>query len=171
MYAEQDAAGLAQMLGMEESMIRQIFRLDARELDLDNSTMPLQEFVSFLQTLMNDPAYSSSFDGSLREKLALMQQIMQLASSGRALSAAELSAVLGMDAGFITQLFMGYSAQIGTEITAMPLNGFVDFLVNGILPNPEYAAYFDDVTKAQLNTMQQLSGAAASAGKGSGIEV
>ena len=41
------------MLGMEESMIRQIFRLDARDLDLDGRTMTLQEFVGFMEVMMN----------------------------------------------------------------------------------------------------------------------
>lgn len=161
-HAEKDASGLAQMLGMEEGMIRQIFRFDARDLDLGSKTMTLQEFVSFLETLMNDPAYSGSFDSSLRDKTGQMQQIIQLANSDYPLSAPELSAVLGIDEGFISQLFMGFSAQSGTEVSSMPLRGFIDAFIINVLPDPVYGRMIDDTTRSQLYMMQQLCNIAAS---------
>lgn len=161
-HAERDAAGLAQMLGMEESMVRQIFRLDSRDLDLDSRTMTLQEFVAFLETMMNDPVYSAGFDSSLREKTGLMGQIIQLASSDRPLSAPELSAVLGINEGIISQLFMGFSAQAGTEITAMPLRNFIDSFIINVLPDPVYGRMIDDTTRSQLYLMQQLCNIAVS---------
>ncbi len=161
-HAVRDASGLARMLGMEEGMIRQIFRLDSRDLDLDSRTMTLQEFVSFLEALMNDPAYSGSFDSSLREKTGQMSQIIQLASSDYPLSAPELSAMLGIDQGFISQLFMGFSAQSGTEIASMPLRGFIDAFIINVLPDPVYGPMIDNDTRSQLYTMQQLCNIAAS---------
>jgi len=161
-HEEKDAAGLARMLGMDEGMIRQIFRLDARDLDLGSKTMTLQEFVSFLETLMNDPAYSGSFDSSLREKTGQMKQIIQLASSGYPLTAPELSAILGIDEGFISQLFMGFSAQSGTEITSMPLRDFIDAFIINVLPDPVYGRMIDDSTRSQLYMMQQLCNIASS---------
>ena len=158
---KKDAAGLAQMLNMEESMVKQIFRLDARDLDLDDKTMTLQEFVGFLETMMNEPAYKENFDESLVEKVGQMKQIIELSVSDRTLSAPELSGILGIDEGFVSQLFMGYSAQAGTEINSMPLRGFIDFLINNILPNPDYAQGFNEETTSQLYMMKQLCDTAA----------
>lgn len=158
---EMDAAGLAQMLGMDETLIRQIFRLDSSGLDLDNRTMTLRNFTAFLETMAQDPAYIGDFDAETLTKIGSMKTLIDLASSRAPLSAAELSAVLGMDESFITQLFMGYSMQTGQEITAMPLTDFVGFLVNAILPNPDYASYFDESAAMQLGMMQQICNAAA----------
>ena len=160
--AERDAAGLAQMLGMEESAVRQIFKFDTRDLNLETKKMSMKQFYSVLQGMMNDPAYSQSFDPAVIEQTSQMGTIIELASSGTPLPAEQLGAVLGMDSGFISQLFMGYSAQAGMEVTAMPLKDFVDFLVGSILPSPDYAPYFDEQTKAGLYTMQQLCTTAAS---------
>ena len=131
--AERDAAGLAQMLGMEESAVRQIFKFDTRDLNLETKKMSMKQFYSVLQGMMNDPAYSQSFDPAVIEQTSQMGTIIDLASSGTPLPAEQLGAVLGMDSGFISQLFMGYSAQAGMEVTAMPLKDFVDFLVGSIL--------------------------------------
>ena len=142
--------------------MQQLFRMDTNIWDYNETTMNMQEFTAFLEQMMNDPMLGSSFDEAARTKLGSLKQITDTAASGQALSASALAQILQMDEGMITQLFMGYSAQTGQDITAMPLTNFVDFLVTAILPNPDYAPYFDTDTAANLRMMQQLCHAAAS---------
>lgn len=160
--AERDAAALAQYLGMETAYVQQLFRMDTSIWDYSGTTMTIPEFTAFLEQMMQDPTFGSSFDEAARTKLAGLKQITDTAASGQALPASALAQILQMDEGMITQLFMGYSAQTGQNITAMPLTDFVDFLVNFVLPNPDYAPYFDAETAANLGMMQQLCRAASS---------
>ncbi len=160
--AERDAAGIAQYLGMETAYVQQLFRMDTRIWDYDNTNMSMSALTSTLDAMMQDPTLGSSFDDAARTKLGGLKQITDTAASGQALPASALARVLQMDERFVTQLFMGYSAQTGQNITAMPLPDFVDFLVNFVLPNPDYAQYFDTAAAANLRMMQQLCHAASS---------
>ena len=154
--ARRDAAALAKTLNMEPASVQQLFRMDTGFWDYEKTAMPITEFTAFLSQMMQDPTFGSGFDEAAKANLGSMKQITDTAASGQALPASVLAQILQMDEGFVTQLFMGYSAQTGQEITAMPLTDFVEFLVTAILPNPDYAPYFDAETAANLGMMQQL---------------
>ena len=150
----QNADGIAAALGMDINSVRQMLKLDSRGLDLDSKTMTITEFTSFLEAMMNDPAYSGSFDAEMGAKTGDLKT--DTAASGRELTSAELAQVLQMDEKFVDQIIQGYGSYTGQKMTGMPLMDFIDLIVDNILSNPLYSKQFDDEQAAQLTMTQQL---------------
>ncbi|MCR5168087.1 MAG: MMPL family transporter, partial [Oscillospiraceae bacterium] len=153
---QQSADGIASVLGMDSNSVRQMLKLDSCGLDRDGKTMTITEFTSFLGAMMNDPAYSSSFDKEMSAKIGNLKTITDTAASGKELSSAELARILQMDEQFADQIIQGYASHTGQKMTGMPLMDFIDLIVDNILSNPLYSKRFDDEQAAQLTMTQQL---------------
>ncbi|MBQ4486979.1 MAG: MMPL family transporter [Oscillospiraceae bacterium] len=158
---QRSAGELARMLGMDEQIVKQLIRLDARGLDLDNKKMTLVQFTSFLDTMMQDPTFGSGFDETTRANIRSMKAIIDTAASKRALSQAELAQIMQMDENSVSQMLMGYSIQTGGDPAKITLTDFVDYIVNYILSDPGYAQRFSAQNSAEnVMMMQQLCHAA-----------
>lgn len=154
--SQKTSAELAAMLGIEQSMIEQLF-MAAFPADVTDKTMTFAEFTGFLaEDILNNPAYALQFDETTKVQLTQMNQLVQLAASGTKLPAAQMAQIMGMEETQITQLYAMAS------IAEMSLSEFISLLTNQILPNENYAAMFSEVQKAQLQQMSVMIAAASS---------
>lgn len=147
---------LAAVLGMDDSMVNQLFSMYFGAADAKTKAISLCDFMDFLVgDVLNDPNYAAYFDDTTKSNLTNMQQLVSIAASGRKLTAGELSACLGMEEAMVAQLFAVYSGS-GTPVTSLTLTDFTAFMVNTILPDEAYAAYFSEETKSGLISMHQI---------------
>lgn len=152
---------LAQMMGLDPAMIEQVFTLSFGSGALEGKSMTLAQFTGFLvdSVLVND-AYADYFDAAAKAQIIAMNQIVRASAAGQAFTPAELSQISGLDATLVQQLFQMYSN--GQSGETMTLPEFFEFLVQTVLPNESFSAYFDEAARAQIVTMNQLVSAAAS---------
>lgn len=142
---------MAGMLGMDEAAMAQLYFLylstndTAFGLEVAKTTMSLPDFLPLVKAQASD------------------EQMAQLAASGTALDAATLSSIFGMEESQVQQLF-GLTLAAQKTIT---LPAFTDFLVNKVLTDEAYAGNFDDATKSQMTTLNQMVQLAAA---GSGLD-
>ncbi|MCD8088456.1 MAG: MMPL family transporter [Oscillospiraceae bacterium] len=146
---------LAQTFSMESAQVDQLLRL---YLTQGEQTAALADFTAWLtDDLLQDESYAALFDESAAAQLTQMNQLVQLAASGAALTPASMAQALGLEeetAALVFQLYYGQSD------STMSLSEFVDYLLNDLAQNPLTATYFDSDTLAQL---AQVSGLMQSA--------
>ena len=108
LQAPQDPAGLAALLGADESTVNTLFVLYTAR-DLTGRTMTLPEFTGFLTGyLLSDPAFSAALDDDARKKLTTLDALIQLAASRQPLGPAQMAQTLGMDEAAVSQLYFLY---------------------------------------------------------------
>ena len=113
--------------------------------------MTLSAFVEFLSdTVAADPLFSDYIDETAAAQLAALKPLTDQEALCTPLPPAVLAQSLGMDEGQVTQLFMLRYGMEYTPDKTMSLYEFVSFLTETVLPNPEYAAMFDDAAKGTL---------------------
>ena len=93
---------------------------------------------------------SGYIDEAAAEQLAVLKPLTEISTQTAPMPPAALAQTLGMDAGQVTQLFMLRYGMEYTPDKTMSLYEFVSFLTETVLPNPEYAAMFDDAAKGTL---------------------
>lgn len=146
------AAGLAALLGMDESLVRQLFVLYFSGMDLSEKTMTLPEFTDYLVTsVLPDPAFAAYFDDASRAQLTMLDSLVKTAASGRSLTAAELAAVTGMEQTAVESIFAAVSTDPAQPMTAMTLPDFL----NTVLSEP-FSAMIDAAQRAQLQATNQI---------------
>lgn len=125
--------------------------------------MTLSAFIGFLSdTAATDPMFSSYIDESAAQQLAVLKPLTEISALTAPMPPAALAQSLGMNAEQVTQLFM---LRFGMEYTpdkTMSLYEFVSFLTDNVLPNPEYAAMFDNAAKAKLYQTKTVADAVVS---------
>ncbi len=136
------AAELAGITGMSEPEVSGIFMAAGGV-----TSMTLPDFLNATVTL-----------APTNQQLQQLNQIVQLAVSGAPLDAQTLATVFGME---VTQVYQLFGLSLAPQKT-ITLSAFTNFLVNTVLTNESYAAGFDEATKAQLTTLNQMVQAAAS---------
>ena len=154
--AQKPAAELSSLLGIDQTMIEQLFMV-AFPADVTDKTMSFAEFTGFLVNgILSDPTYASQFDDAVKAQLIQMNQLVQVSAAGTRLSAAQLANIMGMEEAMVQQIFQMGSAE------SMSLPELTDILVNQILPNEAFASQFDDAARAKIQQMHGLVTLAAS---------
>jgi predicted RND superfamily exporter protein len=162
--AQQQSAGeLASAFGIDRSMIEQLFIFRFGGEEAEGKTMTLPQFTAFLaDDVLTNEAYAGQFDAEQKQQIIALNSIVSVAASRRELSAPELAACLGMDESFVSQLLMmRFQAADPTGLT-MPLAEFNAFMVDSVLPDPQFAPYFDDADAQQAMSLNQITATAAS---------
>ena len=125
--------------------------------------MTLSAFIGFLSdTAATDPMFSDYIDQASAEQLARLKPLTEKSTLTVPMTPAALAQTLGMDAEQVIQLFM---LRYGTEYTpdkTMSPYEFVSFLMDNVLPKPEYAVMFDDGTKTKLYQTKAIADAVVS---------
>lgn len=150
---ELTAVQLAQITGMAETDIAAMFEYQSQISGTEITAMTLPDFLNTAITAAPD-----------NQQLQQLHQIVQITVSGTSLDADTLSAVFGMETTQVQQLFgLTLAAQ-----KTISMSAFTDFLVNTVLTDESYAGNFDEATKAQIMTLNQMVQLAAS---GAGLDI
>ncbi len=146
-----DAATLAQIFSMETTKVQQLFGLNLAA----QKSISLPVFTNFLvNTVLNNEAYAGNFSEEQKTQLTTLNQMIQLAASGKGLDTATLAQTFGMDESLITMIFRLYYGG-DTSGKTMSMVGIVNF----ILKDSAMSALLDSETMIQLKTMQGLMNA------------
>lgn len=145
---ELNASTLAQIFGVPETQVQQLFGLQLAP----QKTISLANFTNFLvSSVLTNENYSGNFTEEQKSQLTTMNQMVQLAASGSGLDTNTLAQTFGMDESLIQIVFRLY---YGSDISnkTMSLEQIVDF----ILIDPVMSSYMDSNTISQLQMMQKL---------------
>lgn len=121
------AAELAEMLGVEESMIKSVFTL--RFGIANGKQMSMEELVDFiLSDVAGNPLFSSQIDEEMLSLLSMMQEIIDVVVSGEKLSYTEVASMLGMDKDLSRILFSVYDFSKNNVNKKLSLQNVLSFL-------------------------------------------
>lgn len=160
-----DAKELAELLGMDQGLVGQLFYLYfSKNGETESWTMTLPLFLNLItEQVLPDPAYAPYFDENTAAGLQTMNGLAAAASSGKTFTQPELAGLLGMSPDLVGQiLYLYYTAAGQTAGWTAALPDFVDFIVTDLSKSPAYAAYFDEQTLAGLNSLHTVFGMALS---------
>lgn len=125
--------------------------------------MTLSAFIGFLSdTAATDPMFSDHIDKASAEQLAALKPLTDKSILTSPMPPAALAQSLGMNAEQVTQLLMLRYGMEYTPDKTMSLYEFVSFLTEEVIPNPQYAAAFDDATKAKMYQTKMITDAVVS---------
>ncbi|MGN1137152.1 MAG: efflux RND transporter permease subunit [Oscillospiraceae bacterium] len=118
--------------------------------DGSDTKIPLSDMLAFMQTMAQDEQYSDMIDESMTSQLQMLAMLTDKDVISAPMSAQELAGALGLDSQTVSQLMMISGAD------SMSLRELVDFLINVVLADPNYAAMFDQAAAQQLYTVQSV---------------
>lgn len=150
---------IAQMLGMDEDTVRLLF-VAYHTLNGDLLT---GDWNVSMQTLVNFLAeHSALLDDAQAQQITMLSRIINGSVDGTSYSA-ELSDLLGMDAGQVRQLYLLYTSRHGdTSGWTLSVQQFVDFLCQEVLPDARFADQLSGVDTSQLQSARTVIDAVAS---------
>lgn len=145
----QGAATLAQVFGIQESQVLQLFGLKLAS----QKTVALADFTGFLVS-----SGSVSLSPEQTAQLQQMNNIVQLAAAGTAVDAATLAQIFEITSEQVKQV---YGLPLASQ-RSVALADFTGFLVSSVLSNPAYSGNFSAEQAAQLQQMNNIVQLAAS---------
>ncbi len=147
----------AKTLSMDAEMMKMLYiYYQALSDDYTPGKMTLAQFINYIcDDVAKDPTMGANFDEATLQQLNMIRQFMDVQTIQAPLTAEQLAGAMGMDVQMVTQMFMMYYQGDATDKT-MSMAEFVNFLMTNVVPNPEYAAGFDEATLQQLGMMQQF---------------
>ena len=123
------------------------------------TTLSPRELVNFLLARANDERLAGSLNADMLAKLKLAQYIMNNQNTGY--SSAELAQAFGLDAQKLRLVYALYEYRHVNNNPQLSLWTMINFVVDKILPNPEYAGHLGEHEQSQLRTIHSLMHAAA----------
>ena len=156
-YTSAQTAGI---LGIDQQMTDQLFYQYFKAAgQTADWTLTLPEFIDFVLTqIAPNESYAAYFDAQTLATLQNAKVLSDAVLSEQMFDSSSLAAVTGMDETIIAQIF-AYAGAVnpaGQAVTAMTLPDFLDLVITQIAPNEQFAAYFDEQTLLELNSMKAL---------------
>ena len=161
MTTPRDTAGIAALLGMDESTVNALFiAYHASRGDLFSGgqwEVSMQNMVNFLVEC------GGLLDEAQEQQITRLSWIINGSVYGTQYTAPQLASVLGMDAGQMQQLYMLYNSRHGdTSGWTLSVQQFVDFLCQEVLPDARFADQLSGVDTSQLQSARTVIDAVAS---------
>jgi len=159
-YTPEELARVIQMLGADVPLDESTLRLLYYDYFAEGQTEPMTA-EAFLRFLQNDVADSPAAAQMGEEAKAGIERLGQFADAQalqKPMNAEELGAMFGMDEAQAKQLLLLYFTTYGgAETEALSLRAFVNFLVEDVSQNPEYAGTMDKNALAQMERMKAFT--------------
>ncbi len=145
---------LSQTIGIDSNNVKKIYTLYVSS--QNNTQLTPQQFVNFVLAHKGDATLANSISNSTIKNLNLVQSVMNGVINNKKYNSNELSSLLGINKENLNLLYGLYSSKyINTNLT-ISLKHFVNFLLNDVITNPEYASNFDDKQISKLNTVNGI---------------
>ena len=145
---------LTSVIGSDENSTKSIYSL----YDSKNSTLKLtpMEFVNFVLDHKEDSTLKGKIDASTTNDLNVLSSIMNGVTNNTKYSSRSMSDLLGMDKSKIDLICGLYINENINKNPTMSLRTMVDFLVNDVMNNKDYANNFDANSKLKLENVQSI---------------
>ena len=145
-------AQLSQIVNMDKEMISNLFMFMTAQTGTVTESMTLPDFLNFLlNDVAANPLFAGQFDESAIAQLTLLQQMVNLAVSGQALTYQQMSKNLGMEESRIRQIYILYWGQNISGKT-LSMNQAIEFL----LSDSNMSAMLDEAARGQLAFLQTM---------------
>lgn len=152
-----DAASLAGTLGLDQTLVEQVYQLKAsQDPSLAGLTLTVPQVLGTLvDTVMADPAAAGQIDEATRQQLTQLRALADASAAGTELGSADLGALLGMDPAIVEQLFQlsGSLNGTGAAPAAMTVPAFLGFLLDSVAANPDALSFMDPALAEQLQSL------------------
>ena len=161
MTTPRGTAGIAALLGMDESTVNTLFiAYHASRGDLFSGgqwEVSMQNMANFLVEC------GGLLDEAQEQQITQLSWIINGSVYGTQYTAPQLASVLGMDAGQMQQLYMLYNSRHGdTSGWTLSVQQFVNFLCQEVLPDARFASQLSGVDTSQLQSARTVINAVAS---------
>ncbi|MDR1905983.1 MAG: MMPL family transporter, partial [Clostridiales bacterium] len=145
----------AQMLGMDRDMAKMLYTLDDSSEKIDSWTLSVQTVINFIAD--NAGAFEAMLDGGLLSELETARRLVNGSVAGTSYKSDELSALVGMDGKQVEQLYLLYHSEHGdTSDWKISIETFMDFLIDDVLQNDEFAGLFDSASLDELTMAKTI---------------
>lgn len=156
MQSQMSSNELANLFGMDDSMIQQVFMLYFAG-DTDGKTMSPEQMVDFLLT---NAMMSENLDEATKQQLTFIQTIIRSSISNTEYGYAQMAGLLGMEPSTMKMLFTYRDLSYGSaDDQRLSMQTIVNYLVNN---SAQFASVIDDNVLEQLKTAQNLINGAVS---------
>ncbi len=145
---------LANVIGIDTGVTKSIYTLYVSE---NNSTkMTPQEFVNFVLEHKNDEQLSGRLSSDMINNLNLIKKVINAVVSNEKYSSSEISNLLGINSEDLKLIFGLYNTRYINKNPTISLKDFVQFLLDDVVTNSEYAGNFDEEQISRLNTVNGI---------------
>lgn len=148
---------LSKFIGIDENTIKSIYTLYISKNSVTKLTP--QEFVKFVLDHKNDETLSNSLNTNTINELSLLQKAMYGVVNNKKYSSQELGNLLGINTSDLDLIYGLYSSKYVNTNQAISLKELISFILNDVVTNPEYSSNFNNKTKSELNTINEIMNA------------
>ena len=121
-----------------------------------NNKMSLNKFISFIKSdIYSNANFNDSITEDIKDNLNLLENFTSSSLINKKRSTKEIADILGMNEEDVKKILIYYNSQnINTEMT---IKDFVDFMLNDVASDKEYAKSLDPKTIAKLEQLQNFT--------------
>ncbi len=155
-----DYPDMASLFGMDSDTVKLLYTFHDSQSMADSWSLSAQTVVNFL---VSNTSSLGSMLGDYASELALAQKIINGAVAGTAYASENLADLLDIDPDQIRQLYLLYISRHGdTSAWKMSVTQFLDFVLEDVLTDDDYAELIDEESAQLLDTAKILTDAVVS---------
>lgn len=154
------AKEIAELFGIEEDLIKKVMTLYyANETSENAGTMTVSEFADFVvNDIAKDKMFSSFIDGSMKDKLGLLEEFSSKSKVTKDITASELSSKLGIEERQTKMLYAYYfAADESYTPSSMTATEFINYLTDEIISDPMLSSQLDAQTASQAGMLKYFA--------------
>ena len=145
---------LSQVIGIDNNSAKNIYTLYVS--NQNNTQLTPKEFVNFVLTHKNDSTLANKISDSTIKDLSLLQSVINGVEANKKYNSNELSSLLDLNKDDLELLYGLYTSKYINTNPSISLKEFVNFLLNDVVTNSEYASNFDEEQISKLNTVNGI---------------
>ncbi len=147
-------SGMADLFGMDADTMKMLYTFYASSARAGSWSLSVQTVMNFLVDRIDT---FGSLLGDSADDLVTAQKIINGSVAGTSYTYGALADLMGMEEDQSRQLFLLYESRHG-DVTSwkMSVQQFVNFVLNNVLSDPDYADLIDSETSDLLDTAQVL---------------
>ena len=145
---------LSQVIGIDNNSAKNIYTLYVS--NRNNTQLTPKEFVNFVLTHKNDSTLANKISDSTIKDLSLLQSVINGVETNKKYNSNELSSLLDLNKDDSKLLYGLYTSKYINTNPSISLKEFVNFLLNDVVTNSEYASNFDEEQISKLNTVNGI---------------
>lgn len=150
--AQLPPAQLATAVGMEQTMVEQLFMIKFGT--TEGQTMSMEEFIDYLLSdVVTNPAFSDQFDAATVQKLNLMQKVIKAVINDTAFSCDQMASMLGMDAAQLRVLYTYHDFPANASNWKLSLQTVVNFIADN---SSQFGSMLGQSELAQIQMAQTI---------------
>lgn len=139
---------MSELIGINKDTLKNIYFLYENE--RTTTKISPVEFVKFILKNKDAEALSGKINNSTLQNLSLINNIMNSVNNGTKYTHSQLSNLLGIDDNKLSILYSLYSSIHINSNTTLSINEFIDFILNDVVNNKDYASNFSEQAKSRL---------------------